>query len=106
MKPNPNWPQEGVTTDVPSDQSLRYAHVDTTPDLSVPSTVPGVSYTQEQISSQGRPQKLRKARKGLASTSSRTRVSRLPAGPDISEAPKGLYSCDLCSKGYVQLQGL
>lgn len=101
-----HWTQEGGTTNVPSDQSLQYAHVDTTPDLSVSSTVPGVSCTQEQRSSQGRPQKLRKTRKGFASTSSRTRVSRLPAGLDISEAPKGRYSCGLCSKGYVQSQGL
>ncbi|KAH9968464.1 hypothetical protein BJV74DRAFT_868338 [Russula compacta] len=106
MKSTHNWPQEGVTTNVPSDQALRCAHADTIPDLSVPSTVPAVSCTQEQRSSQGRPQKVRKTRKGLASASSRTRRSRLPAGPDISEAPKGLFSCDLCRKGYVQLQGL
>jgi len=101
-----DWPQEGVSTNAPLDNSHRLTHVHTTPsNCSASSALPITSWGKTVVRD--------KEQRSPTETSHKSqklgkRPTAVPSGSPLRphEAPQGRHWCGTCRLGYVQQQGL
>ena len=101
-----DWPQEGVSTNAPLDNSHRLTHVHTTPsNCSASSALPITSCGKTVVRDKEQRSPTEKSHKSQKLGKRPTAVSSgSPLRPH--EAPQGRHWCGTCRLGYVQQQGL
>ncbi len=101
-----DWPQEGVSTNAPLDNSHRLTHVHTTPsNCSASSALPITSWGKTVVRDKEQRSPTEKSHKSQKLGKRPTAVSSgSPLRPH--EAPQGQHWCGTCRLGYVQQQGL